>query len=108
MTGGELFTHIDKIVELPATTVGNRTLRPIARVQGWYARGGEEGNGGSGAVLRVAPKEVIVEEGGDQYSVTIVDPLREPLHGFVMAGIAVGALSLIVMIVTRRIVERKS
>ena len=108
MSSDKPFTQIDKRLEMPPLVVGNRTVRPVAHLMGWYAAAGEGSDSGSGAALRIAPREVVVREGENEYIVVIEDPLREPLRAIALGGVAVSALCLLIMLITSRIAKRST
>ena len=68
MENGKPFTQIDKTVDLPPLQIGSRSVRPIARLKGWYVAAGKKDNGGAGAALRLTPTEVEVQEGENRTS----------------------------------------
>lgn len=99
MNHGKPFTRVDKRVELAPLHFGSRTIRPVARINGWYAATVGTAGSGAGAALRAAPVEVIVEDNGRESRVAIDDPLREPLSQLVKRGVAVSVICALVMLV---------
>jgi hypothetical protein len=81
-------------LELPALTIGARTLRPVARLSGWGAGG--VGNRAS-AWLQVVPVEIVVREhDGRECRVRLVDSTASVLRAITGVALLVALLGWVV------------
>jgi hypothetical protein len=79
-------------VELPPIVVGERSVRPVARVSGWRAERRDPAGGGAGAWLRLAPVAVVVREpDGRERRLALADGTGDALRGLAAAALAVAA-----------------
>jgi hypothetical protein len=93
MRGARGKLTLDRRLELPALTIGARTLRPVARLSGWGA--GAAGDR-AGAWLQVAPVEAIVRErDGRERRVRLVDGAAPALRAITGVALLVALLGWI-------------
>ena len=79
---------LPRTVALPPVVVGERSFRPVARLDGW--RG--PGRGGAGAWLRLAPVAVVVREpDGRERRLALADGTRDAVRGIAAAALLVAA-----------------
>lgn len=100
------WTAIDKRLEGQPVTMGTATVQPVAQVKGRRIKGGGEQGGGSAVLVQLEPVEVIVTENGQERTIPTAKPQAEPLRGIVMAGGAVAAGCLAVMVVAHRFAKK--
>jgi hypothetical protein len=81
-------------LELPALTIGARTVRPVARLSGWGASGVSSR---AGAWWQVAPVEVVVRErDGRERRVRLVDGAAPALRAITGVALLVALLGWVV------------
>jgi hypothetical protein len=82
--------------------IGAQKIRPVVRVSGWRAAGGDVSGGSAGIWLRVEPTEVIVLEGnGREHRVPTPDNTRLILWGLASVALVVAVASQVVVRVLR-------
>jgi hypothetical protein len=94
--------HFDRQLTGPEISVGGHTIRPVARMTGQQASGGNGASGWARAAVRVTPTEVIARRGdGAEQRLPVTDPTRMVLRSMAWTAGAVTALCLVVMLITR-------
>ncbi|MEM7126397.1 MAG: hypothetical protein AAF702_08740 [Chloroflexota bacterium] len=97
-------TKIDQRLEGPPIVVGQRTIRPIAKITG---RQQVVPNGSFAGVWgRVSPETILVQDGEEEYTVSMSDPERVSWQGYLMGALAVSGTCLLISIVAGRIANR--
>ena len=96
-----MITKIDQIVDTPLIEIGNRTIQPIAHLQGWSMAVGDQDGRGAGVLLRLKPTEIVVQEGEETYAVELADPMANVYKQLLFRGVAVAGFCLLVMWVSR-------
>ena len=92
--------RIDREMVGKPRLIGDRTIRPVARLRGWVGgQGGPQGGGGGGWV-QVRPVEVIVREAnGAENRVPVVDANAQATRGIVVAGLVVAGVCAAIMMI---------
>lgn len=89
------------ILATPVTVAG-KVVQPVVRLEGWWQTSGQ----GAGALVRLSPDSIKVQDGERTYSVAIPDPTGAALRTFFYLGGAISAvcilLMLLVSLATRR------
>ena len=98
---------IDRLIEAEPIVIGDRSIQPVAKLIGWETEGDAESGSYVGKVGRLTPLEVRIDDGESQDVIEIDDPLVEPLRGILMAGAAVTAVCMLIMLVANVAALRK-
>ncbi|MEZ4663852.1 MAG: hypothetical protein R2911_40485 [Caldilineaceae bacterium] len=75
------------MLEEAPIVVGQRSVCGVASLTGWQIAA-SDGSFAS-ALGRLTPHAIRVQEGDDEYTIPISDPLRETGRGLIMAALAV-------------------
>ena len=124
-SGRDLIDHTS--ISQPIT-VGDRTIRAVARVKGRQGagfgragdrapepgkrdepeRGGGAG-GGAGAFVSVTPMEFIVRDAdGQRYRVPVTDPMREVRRGMLQGALGTAAVCWLVILIVNWLKNREA
>lgn len=99
---GPVRSKIDRELVGDPIRVGERTIRPVARLLGWSGSMGGPQGGGGGAWVRLSPVKVIVQEkDGREQEVPIADPTREALRGIAMGALVIGILGWLLLLIVK-------
>lgn len=100
---------IDKRLEGKPILVGKHSVQPVARLSGIIGFGGGENGSGGGGWLNLRPQEVIVRESkGAEQRLALPDATGIAVRGVAAAGMAVAAVSWLVMILAWMFRSRRS
>jgi len=92
-------TRIDRRLVGEPRPLGNRTLRPVARVSGWSGVSQAGAGHGFGAWLRVQPVELIVQEADGSEGRVLTNAEHGPLPWLFGAGLLVAGVCSILIII---------
>ncbi len=68
--------------------VGERTIRPVARVSTRILNFQAQGGSMTGVGLRISPREAIVREGdGTEYRISLVDPTAKTMRAIALVAL---------------------
>jgi hypothetical protein len=88
------------------TTNAGRCLQLIAEKTGWQSQGAGERPHLPGAAVQIRPLEILVQEGDQQRTISIVDPERYTLRGIAFVAMMVSMLCWLTIIATRLIMQQ--
>ena len=97
---------IDERLEGDPIRLGDRSVTPVGRMTGKRFEGGNEHAGGFGMILTLQPEEIIVRESGQERAISMAPTDTEPLRALFVAGGAVAGGCLVIMFLSRRIIQR--
>jgi hypothetical protein len=84
-------------------TVAGKVLQPVARLDGWW----QASEWGGGALARLSPHSVKVEDGDRTYTVSLSDPAGADLKTFFYVGGAVAVGCIVFMLLVRLATGRR-
>ena len=99
-------TNIDRRFEGEPVQVGDRIVQPVGRMTGKQFGGGNEQGSFSGVLAQLQPLEIIVREGEEEHTIPMTGSQQQALRGIVMAGLAVSAGCILLMLTARRLARR--
>ena len=99
------FTKLDQPLNAAPIVVGQRRIQPMVRVAGWQTAASD--GSFAGALGRVTPQAILVQEGDQEYTIPVTDPQREIVRGLLTGALAVSALCLLIMVVAGRAASRR-
>ncbi len=95
---GQKFQHVERELVGEPLAIGERVIRPVARLRGWVGADGGPHGGWGGGWLRVQPIAVIVREAdGAENRVSITAEANQALRNMIMGGLAVAGICLAIM-----------
>lgn len=92
-----------ELIMATPVTVAGKVVQPIVRLDGWWQASGS----GAGALVRLSPDSIQVQDGKRTYSVPITDPTSATLRTFFYLGGAISAGCILLMLLVRLATRRR-
>jgi hypothetical protein len=97
-------TKIDQLLTSEPLRIGSKTLQLVAHMTGWqFARGPDL----QGALVRLTPQAIRIQEEDRQWTVPITPPAPDALRSIIRLALLVSSLCWIVLVVVRLGLNKK-